>query len=155
MALKGKKRTTAHKAFIAVITFLGFIGVAGVANFLIAISARRLDLENTSVQDVVAWVLYIGAAVVGLALIWLAWQEPTPEQAAQLAKARADRIADPGAPKTPKFDEAIARDKAARDAFMAESLGDVDDDRAAIEADWEAVGRDFTSGLATDLRGRR
>lgn len=154
MALKGTKRSNGAKAFISLIIVVGTVAVGGIIAFMEAMLARLAGVQAGAGQDIVTRIIVIASLVVAAFVIWMVWPDQTPEQAAMAAEA--ERLAvEKQKTATPRFDEQVARDAAARAAFMAEPLDISEEDGDAVARDWDAVNADFNSALATDLRRRR
>jgi hypothetical protein len=152
MALKGTKKSTGSKVATCVGIFAGMIGIGGVANMFWQLLARETGFENALAYTIGEWTLYAIAAVAGAAIIYFVWPDATPEQVA--AKRASVKRAAVG-PVLPNFDAAVARDKAARDAFMAEDDSDYTVKIGADDDEYEKVGEMFNSDLARDMRARR
>ena len=154
MALKGTQKSKTSKTITSITIFLGTLAIGGVANMFWQLLARQTGFEGSTFYVAGAWTIMVIAALVALTIIYLVWPDASPEVIAA-KKARDKKIAQDGAA-TPNFEAALARDKAAREAFMDEDDSDYLIDRTINEDDdYTKVGEAFNSDLARDMRARR
>ena len=151
MALKGKKHSRGTKTAISVVILLGSLAIGEIVNMFWSLAARSFGFEYSTIETVGSCTIFGLAALIAGFIIWMVWPDATPQQ--QQAKRLAQRAAAAAVKSTPRFDEMLAKDAAARAALMAEEVTPVDSD--TISRDWEAVNADFHSPLAQDLRRRR